>query len=72
MCGTVMISFSAHSVFLTAEKPARKCYMQLPDVLCFSIKLSATFEFEAEPQLFLVCSEFLGKFEPHCSYKKSM
>ena len=26
-CGTVLIFFSAHSVFLTAEKPARKRYM---------------------------------------------
>ena len=28
-----------------------------------------TFEYEAEPQLFLACSKFLGKFEPRCSYK---
>ena len=34
-------------------------------MLCFSIKL----ESEAEPQLFLACSQFLGKFEPRCSYK---
>ena len=31
--------------------------------------LSVTFESEADPQLFLACSSFLGKFEPHCSYK---
>ena len=38
-------------------------------MLCFSIKLAVTFASEAEPQLFLACSQFLGKFEPRCSYK---
>ena len=42
-------------------------------MLCFSLteelKFSVTFESEAEPQLFLACSYFLGKFEPRCSYE---
>ena len=35
----------------------------------FQYKLAVKFTSEAEPQLFLACSEFLGKFEPRCSYK---
>ena len=35
----------------------------------FQYKLEVTFASEAELQLFLACSVFLGKFEPPCSYK---
>ena len=35
----------------------------------FQYKLAVNFASEAEPQLFLACSKFLGKFEPRCSYK---
>ena len=52
-CGTVLIFFSAYSVFLTAEKPTRnptRC------VVTLNKKLPITFASEAEPQLFLACS----------------
>ena len=58
--------FFAHSVFLTAERPAMK---SRNDVMCcvFKYKLTVTFALEAEPHsLFLI----LGKFEPRCSYIK--
>ena len=32
-------------------------------------ELAVIFASEAESQLFLACSKFLGKFEPRCSYK---
>ena len=35
----------------------------------FNKKFTVTFASEAMPQLFLACSQFLGKFEPRCSYK---
>ena len=35
----------------------------------FNKKLTVTFASEAEPRLFLACSQFLGKFEPCCSYE---
>ena len=57
-CGTVLIFFSAHLVFLTAQKLARNAICN--DVMCcFSIKTfsSVAFESEAEPQLFFIaCS----------------
>ena len=37
--------------------------------MCFLKKSAVTFPSEAEPQLFLACSLFLGKLEPRCSYK---
>ena len=35
----------------------------------FQYKLAVKFTSEAEPQLFLACPQFLGKFEPRCSYQ---
>ena len=35
----------------------------------FNKKFTVAFASEAEPQLFLACSQFLGKSEPRCSYK---
>ena len=48
--------FSAHSVFLTAERPALKLRNDV--MCCFSIlkNLKLHFASEAEPQLFLACS----------------
>ena len=51
-------------MFLTADATCN-------DVMCCVCqkKFAVTFASEAEPQLFLVCSKFLDKFAPCCSFK---
>ena len=56
-CSTVLIFFSAHSVFRLQKKNLQGNATCNDVMYCvFQYKLSVTFESEFEPQLFVACS----------------